>query len=420
MKLKKILAVVLALVMVLALAACSKSESNTIKIGSIGPLTGDAAQYGTAVKLGAELAVKEINAAGGINGYQIEFRMEDDVCDAEKSVSAYGTLKNWGMQMLMGAVTSTCCKAVSTKAETDKMFLLTPSGSSVDCIKPANAFRVCFSDPNQGIAAANYIAENKLGTKIAVIYNSSDSYSTGIKDAFVKEAAEKGLEVVAQEAFTNDNATDFSAQITNIKAKGAELVLLPIYYTPASLIMKQAKDAGYSPKFVGCDGMDGILGMENIDTSLVEGLIYLTPFVAKSSNEAATKFANSFKEAYPDQTQYLNQFAADAYDAIYIIKAAAEKAGIKPDMDIAAVGDAMTAAMLDSTFTFNGVTDTGITWSAEGEPTKTPRVAKIVNGEAVALNDKAEDVTGGAEPVSDVAEAGTGVAEAGIVEAETA
>lgn len=406
MKLRKILAVVLALAMVFAFAACSKSDNGgkegtsdeagsnaaadalsfanegTIKIGSIGPLTGDAAQYGNAVKLGAELAVKEINAAGGINGYEVEFRMEDDVNDAEKAVTAYGTLKDWGMQMLMGTVTSTPCKAVSTEAEADNMFLLTPSGSSVDCIQPDIAFRVCFSDPNQGIVAANYIADNSLATKVAVIFNSSDTYSTGIKDTFVAEAATKGLEVVAQEAFTNDNATDFSAQITNIKAAGAELVFMPIYYTPASLIMKQAKDAGFAPTYLGSDGMDGILGMDNIDTSLVEGLMYLTPFLESSTDEVTARFVNGFKSTYPDQTQYLNQFAADAYDAIYAIKAAAEAGNVTADMEISAVGDAMKAAMVQ--ISVDGVTGTGITWSAEGEPTKTPRVAKIVAGEAVA------------------------------------
>lgn len=402
MKLKKILAVVLALVMVLALAACSKSESNTIKIGSIGPLTGDNAQYGKAVKLGAELAVKEINEAGGINGYQIEFRMEDDVCDAEKAVTAYGTLKDWGMQMIMGAVTSTSCKAVSTKAEADNMFLLTPSGSSVDCIQPDIAFRVCFSDTNQGIVAANYIVDNALATKVAVIFNSSDTYSTGIKDTFVSEAEDKGLEVVAQEAFSDGNNTDFSAQITNIKAAGAELVFLPIYYTPASLIMKQAKDAGFAPTYLGSDGMDGILGMDNIDTSLVEGLMYLTPFLESSTDEVTARFVEGFKSAYPDQTQYLNQFAADAYDAIYAIKAAAEKGKVTADMDISAVGDAMKAAMLE--ISVDGVTGSGITWSADGEPTKAPRVARIVNG-------KAEAVDGKAEAVDDKAEDATGEAE---------
>lgn len=396
MKIKKILAVVLALSMVFAFAACTKdsndgesdvsgsangnvvSTDGTFKIGCIGPLTGDAAQYGNAVKYGAQLAVDEINAAGGINGSKVEFNMEDDVNDAEKAVTAYNNLKDWGMQMLMGTVTSTPCAAVSAETENDNMLLVTPSGSSTDCIDPDTAFRVCFSDPAQGNVAADYIKNNSLATKVAVIFNSSDSYSTGIKDTFIAQSKINGLEVVAEEAFTNDTATDFSAQITNIKSKGAELVFLPIYYTPASLIMKQANDAGFNPIYLGSDGMDGILGMENIDTSLVEGLMYLTPFMETATDDATVKFVTGFKNAYPNEAQYLNQFAADAYDAIYAIKAAAEKAGITTDMSVSAIGDAMKTAMTQ--ITLDGVTGSGITWDATGEPTKTPKVVKIVNG----------------------------------------
>ena len=406
MKVKRIIALALALVMCFAFAACNNDDAQTndpgmtnaeegqtaenmtfakegtLMIGGIGPLTGDNAQYGNAVKLGAELAVKEINAAGGINGYEVAFRMEDDVSQEEKAVTAYNNLKDWGMQMLMGTVTSAPCKAVSTETEADNMFLLTPSGSSVDCIEPDTAFRVCFSDPNQGVGAADYISANSLATKIGIIYNSSDTYSTGIKDKFVEVAPSKGLEVVGEEAFTNDSATDFNAQLTNLRDAGAELLFLPIYYTPASLIMTQAKAMGYTPLYFGSDGMDGILGMDNIDTTLVEGVMYLTPFIESSTDEATAKFVKSFTAAYPDQTQYMNQFAADAYDAMFIIKAAAEKANVTPDMEISAIGDAMKVAMTE--ITVNGVTGTGITWDASGEPTKQPRVAKIVNGEITA------------------------------------
>ena len=387
MKVKRIIALALALVMCFAFAACNNNEDpqtddpgatnaeegqteanlsfaneGTLMIGGIGPLTGDNAQYGNAVKLGAELAVAEINAAGGINGYEVEFRMEDDIGQDEKAVTAYNNLKDWGMQMLMGTVTST--------------------PSSVDCIEPDTAFRVCFSDPNQGLGAADYISANSLATKIGIIYNSSDTYSTGIKDKFVEEAPAKGLEIVGEEAFTNDSATDFNAQLTNLRDAGAELLFLPIYYTPASLIMTQAKAMGYTPLYFGSDGMDGILGMENIDTELVEGVMYLTPFIESSTDEATVKFVESFKAAYPDQTQYMNQFAADAYDAMFIIKAAAEKAGVTADMEVAAIGDAMKVAMTE--ITIDGVTGTGITWDASGEPTKQPRVAKIVGGEITA------------------------------------
>lgn len=399
MKLKKILAVLLALAMVFAFAACTKSpvgeetstddansaasfeKEGTIKIGSIGPLTGDAAIYGNAVKYGAELAVKEINAAGGINGYEVEFKMEDDVHDSEKAVNAYGALKDWGMQLLMGTVTSVPCTAVSTEAANDNMFMLTPSGSAVECLEAGDTlFRVCFSDPNQGIASADYIANNNVAKKIGIIYNSSDVYSTGIKDKFVEEAGVKGLEIVATEAFTNDSATDFTAQLTNVKSAGAELVFLPIYTAPAALILQQADTMSFEPIFFGCDGLDGILSVENFDATLAEGVMLLTPFVANATDAATVNFVKGFK-AMADE-KYLNQFAADAYDAIYAIKAAAEKAGVTSEMEISAIGDAMKVAMTE--ISIDGVTGAGITWSANGEPTKEPKAVVIENGVYVA------------------------------------
>lgn len=400
MKLRKILAVVLALMMVFSFAACTKTTDGTsdvdasnvdsnntfekdgvIKIGGIGPLTGDAALYGNAVLYGAQLAVNEINAAGGINGYKVEFKMEDDMHDAEKSVNAYGALKDWGMQMLMGTVTSVPCTAVSNEAANDNMFLLTPSGSAVECLEAGDTlFRVCFSDPNQGIASADYIANNKLAAKVGIIYNSSDVYSTGIKDKFVEEAGVKNLEIVATEAFTNDSATDFTAQLTNLKSKGAELVFLPIYTAPAALILQQANTMGYAPTFFGCDGLDGILSVENFDATLAEGVMLLTPFVANATDSATVNFVKGFK-AIADE-KYLNQFAADAYDAMFAIKAAAEKANVTPEMSVSDTGDAMKVAMTE--ISIDGVTGAGITWGADGEPSKEPKAVKIANGEYVA------------------------------------
>ena len=182
------------------------------------------AVYGLAVKNAAELAVKEINEAGGINGMQVEFKFEDDEHDAEKSVNAYNSLKDWGMQMLMGTVTSTPCTAVVEKTHEDNMFQLTPSGSAVESIKYDNAFRVCFSDPGQGTASAKYIGENKLASKVAVIYNSSDVYSSGIYQKFAEEAKNQDFEVVSAEAFTEDSKTDFSVQLQKAKDAGADMV----------------------------------------------------------------------------------------------------------------------------------------------------------------------------------------------------
>jgi len=384
MKFKKVLSLVLACTMVMAtLTACggsagSKTEDgagSVFKIGGIGPVTGGAAVYGIAVQRGAELAVEEINAAGGVNGVQIEFQFEDDEHDAEKSINAYNTLKDWNMQMLMGTVTSTPCQAVAEKTKEDNMFMLTPSGSAVPCIQYDNAFRVCFSDPNQGLASAKYIGENGLASKVAVIYNSSDVYSQGIYEKFAGEAANQPFEIVAAEQFTTDSATDFSVQLKKAQDAGAELVFLPIYYQEASLILQQADAMGFAPKFFGCDGLDGLLGVENFDTSLAEGVMLLTPFVAGDDD-----FSKDFKAKFGEDPI---QFAADAYDAIYIMKAAMEKAGVTPDMSVSDMCDKMKEAMTQ--ITVDGTTGSGMTWSADGEPTKEPKAMVIEGGQYVAM-----------------------------------
>lgn len=351
------------------------SSAGTLKIGGIGPTTGSAAVYGVAVQNAAQLAVDEINATGGINGVQIEFKFEDDECDAEKSVNAYNTLKDWGMQMLVGTVTSGCSVAVAEKTSEDNMFQLTPSGSSVDCVKYDNAFRVCFSDPNQGAASALYIGENAIASKVAIIYDSSDIYSSGIYEKFVAETANQPFEIVSAEAFTADNKTDFSVQLQKAKDAGAELVFLPIYYTEASLILSQASTMGYAPIFFGCDGLDGILNVENFDTSLAEGVMLLTPFAADAEDDLTKNFVSAYKEKFGDIP---NQFAADAYDAIYAIKAAGEKVGITPDMDMSAICEAMKGAMTE--ISLDGLTGVGMTWDASGEPNKAPKAVQITDG----------------------------------------
>ena len=398
---KRVLSLSLALAMAASLTACGSSSSTTettaaaaadattaaagasseassdkvFKIGGIGPVTGAAAVYGLAVKNGAQIAVDEINADGGINGYQIEFNFQDDEHDAEKSVNAYNTLKDWGMQVLMGTVTSAPCVAVADKTNADNMFQITPSGSSVECAQNPNVFRVCFSDPDQGAASATYIAENKLAEKIAVIYDSSDVYSSGIYEKFAAEAANQGLEIVDAEAFTADSNKDFSTQLQKAKDAGADLVFLPIYYTEASLILKQADTMGYAPKFFGCDGMDGILQVENFDTKLAEGLMLLTPFAADAQDELTQKFVTSYKENYGETPI---QFAADAYDAIYAIKAAMEEADITPDTSVNDTCDKMKEAMLK--IKVNGLTGEDMTWTEDGEPHKAPKAVKVVDG----------------------------------------
>ena len=354
------------------------SDELVFKIGGIGPITGGAAIYGLGVQNATKLAADEINAAGGINGYKVEVKFADDEHDPEKSVNAYNELKDWGMQALLGTVTSAPCIAVADKALEDNMFLLTPSGSSEDCIVNDNAFRVCFSDPEQGSKSAEYIGTNGLASKVAVIYDSSDPYSAGIYETFAKEAENQPFEIVAAEAFTADSKTDFTVQIQKAKDGGAELIFLPIYYEQVSLILDQANKIGYAPKFFGCDGVDGILSLEGFDTSLAEGVMLLTPFVT-DENDASKEFTANYEAEFGGTP---NQFAADAYDGLYAIKAAIEQANLTPDMSVSDLCEGLKGAMVE--ITLDGLTGE-ITWDASGAPVKEPKAMVIKDGAYTAM-----------------------------------
>ena len=394
---KKALSLLLAGSMVLSLAACGGSKdttttadsssassdaagSDTFKIGGTGPITGGAAIYGNAVKNGIQIAVDEINAAGGINGYQIDYNFQDDEHDAEKAVNAYNNLKDWGMQVLIGTTTSAPCIAVVEKTHEDNMFQITPSGTAVECVQYDNAYRMCFSDPTQGTESAKYIGENGMAQKVAVIYDSSDVYSTGIYEAFAAEAENQPFDIVSVEAFTADAKTDFSVQVQKSKDAGADLLFMPFYYTEASLVLAECNKQGYEPTFFGCDGMDGILGVENFDTALAEGLTFLAPFVAKSEDEQVQSFVSKYEADYGETP---NQFAADAYDCVYVVKAAIEAAGATPDMSVSDLCDAMKEAM--ASVSYSGITGKDITWGEDGEPNKAPLVVKVVDGEYTEL-----------------------------------
>ncbi len=358
-----------------AAEAGSESADGVFVIGGSGPLTGGAAIYGQAVKNGGQIAVDEINEAGGINGYQVKWVFEDDEHDAEKALNAYNTLKDEGLQMMVGTVTSGPCLAVVQETADDNMFQITPSGTTQDITANPNVFRMCFSDPAQGAKSAQYIGEHGLATKVGVIYDSSDPYSQGIYESFDADAANYGIEIVAAEAFTADSKTDFTAQLQKMKDAGAELVFLPFYYTEAALVLKQAKDMNYAPTFFGCDGMDGILNLENFDTSLAEGLMLLTPFSADATDDLTVNFVTKYNELFGETPI---QFAADAYDCVYAIKAAAEKANITPDMSVSDICDALEPAMTE--IEFDGLTGTGIKFDENGEPDKAPKAVVIENG----------------------------------------
>ncbi len=355
------------------------SEGGSFKVGGTAPLTGDAAIYGNAAKNGAQIAVDEINAEGGTVTFELNY--QDDEGDAEKAVNAYNTLKDWGMHLSLGSVTSKPCEATAAETYADRIFALTPSASSVAVTQDKdNMFQMCFMDPNQGNASAQYISDQKLGSKIAIIWKNDDVYSTGIHDKFVEEAKTRGLEVVSDTTFTSASANDFTVQLGDAKDKGADLVFLPMYYQPASLILTQANDMGYAPKFFGVDGMDGILTLDGFDPKLAEGVMLLTPFNADAEDEKTKSFVEKYQSQFGEIP---NQFAADAYDCIYAYKAAIEASGITSDMTAEDICEKMVAAF--PTLTFDGLTGTGMVWDATGAVSKTPKGMVIQNGGYVGM-----------------------------------
>lgn len=392
MKFNSVMKSGLAALMSLSLVACGGSSASTstggsatgtaaFKLGGTGPTTGDAAIYGQAVENGAKLAVEAVNAAGKV---ALEFNFQDDQADGEKASTAYNTLIDWGMQVSIGATTSGAGQALSPLFVQDDIFAITPSGSSTAVIYQntetntdpyGNVFQMCFTDPNQGVASADYISANKdLGTKVAIIYRNDDNYSSGITDKFKEEAEKVNLDVVYTGGFAN-GTTDFSVYVTAAKDAGADVVFLPIYYQPASQILAEANKQGYTPTFFGCDGMDGILTMEGFDTTLAEGLYMLTPFAADATDDATVDFVTKYKDAYGETP---NQFAADAYDAVMAIAQALEKAGVSATDAQADITAALKTQF--TSMTFDGLTGTNVTWNENGEVSKAPKAIVIQGG----------------------------------------
>ena len=409
---KKFLAGVLAAAMALSLTACGGGDSSTpststpdastgdsstpaadgaitIKVGGIGPLTGSTATYGVATHYGAQVAVDEINALD--SDIKLELRFEDDTGVNETGVSAYNTLKDWDVDVIYGTTTTGPCVAVAAETYADRYFQLTPSASSPDVTDGKdNVFQMCFTDPNQGLTAANYVADNNLATKVAVIYNNGDAYSTGIAQGFIAQAAERGLEVVTEQTFPADTTTDFKVQLAACRDGGAELVFMPIYYGPASLVLQQANAMGYDPQFFGGDGMDGILAIEGFDTSLAEGLMLLTPFNATAEDERTVTFVASYK-ALSGSDENPNQFAADGYDCMYAIYEALQRIDNLEEiaaMDYAerhaALCEALISVFTSADFAVDGLTGPGMTWQTNGEVAKEIMVMTVKGGAYVA------------------------------------
>ena len=411
---KRLISILVVMVMIFSMTSCAKDDKSgnensgntgstgstvssgtgngeltgTLNMGMIGPMTGGAAIYGMNVANAAKIAVDEINALN--TGFSIKLNCQDDEHDAEKSVNAYNNLKDWGVQMIVGCVTTTPCTAVAQEAYSDRLFMLTPSASGTSVTQGNdNVFQLCFSDPNQGSASAQYIADKKMATKIAIIYNNGDAYSTGIYQTFSAKAAELGLNIVSVTTFASDDNADFSVQIKDAQDNGADLVFLPIYYTPASLILQQASTVGYKPTFFGVDGMDGILTLDGFDTSLAEGVILLTPFSADAKDERTVNFVSAYKKLHGEIP---NQFGADAYDSVYVIFEALKKyAAANGGLDVTGLGnkelcDILISVFTSGSFSVDGLTGEAMSWNAVGEVNKAPKGMVIQNGAYVGLD----------------------------------
>lgn len=351
----------------------SSSDEKTLLIGGTGPLTGDYATYGISVQQGAQIAVDEINEKGGVNGYIIKLEVEDDQADPQQAVQAYAKLMDNGMNLSLGSTTSGACVALVKEAKEDGIVTMTPSASQKEATAYDNNFRVCFLDPDQGTYSADFIKENNLATKVAVLYDKSNTYSVGVYEAFAKEAEKLGLSIVTTQAFTDSSNTDFSSQIQAVKNSGAELLFMPFYQQEAAAVLMQAQGVLENVTYFGVDGMDGVLeklGTEN--QAIANGVMLLTPFSASSSDPTVANFVAKYKEKYnatPDQ------FAADAYDAVYALCAAFEKAGLETDDP--EFNQAIAKAMTEIEVT--GATGV-MTWSADGECKKQAKAVVISDG----------------------------------------
>ena len=352
----------------------SASSDASFKIGTIGPLTGAAASYGKSVTQGVELGCKDFST----KELPLVSKAEDDQADGEKAVNAFNTLLDWGMQALVGPTTTGASVAVAAECGNDpKTFMITPSASSEDVTDGKDCvFQVCFTDPNQGVNAAKFLAQKYADEKFVLFYNSGDAYSSGIADSFKAQAAESKLEIVDEETFKDDSATSFTNQLTKAKQAGATMIFAPIYYTPASVLLKNAKDMGYDMTLMGTDGMDGLLSVEGFDTSLAEGVLLMTPFSADDEKNA--DFVKSYKEEY-DETP--NQFAADAYDCVHAIAEAIDKAGIDTTADGADIAADLAKAMRK--IKIDGLTGE-LTWNDEGQVEKPATAYVIQDGKYIA------------------------------------
>ena len=353
---KKLVSVALILAMAISFVLPALAE-DTIKIGGIGVLTGPYAMYGVGVKNGVDLYISELNAAGGINGQQVEMIWEDDEGSPDKAANAYNKLvQNDGVVAVLGPVLSGATDAAADLAASDGIPMITASATAyyITTDRPS-VFRTCFLDPFQGVVMADFTVQELKATKVAAMYKNGDEYSVGLKDAFVQEAEKLGVQVVAQEA-SADKDVDYKTQLTNIKNAGAEVVFLAYYGDAASYILTQANELGMDVKFTGGDGISNITGSIS-DKSLLVNMYYSDHFSNSADSDVVKAYLAGYQAMYGEMPAI--SFSATAYDAAKVLCSAIAAGTTEPD--------AITAAIKSSAI--DGVTGT-ITFDDHNDPIK--------------------------------------------------
>ena len=376
---KKIISFVLAAAMLVGcaamLASCGKNytaDNTAFYLGATGPLFGDNSQYGISVRNGAQLAVDQINAQGGLNGYDFYFDMKDDKCLPADAQTGYNLLLEAGMQASLGSVTSGACEGFCALAAEDGVFAMSPSASAADIIKDRpTVFRSCFGDPDQSKIAADKIVNEYKYTNVGVIYDTSDTYSSGLYDAFVEAMNDMGKTFKTQ-TFNAENKTSFGTQVAALK--DCDVIFLPIYYQEANLVADACVEVECKAALFGCDGLDGVDPTYALDAdgNVNNKITYITPFDVNSTDEKVSAFVAAYKAKYNNATP--DQFAAGAYDTVWAIYEAMKKANVT-DVTISAadLAEILVEVFTSDDFSYSGVTG-NIKWDESGAPTKDPKI----------------------------------------------
>ena len=345
------------------------ATGNTITIGSITTNSGTAAAYGEAEVAGFKLAIKEINKAGGINGKNVKLESLDDKGDATEASNAFNKLAGDNSVLAVaGPTISSTTAAVAPLADQSKLVAIAPAATSDSIETGGYLFRACFKDSYQGEVAANFAADTLKVKKVAVLYGTGDPYSSGTAESFVKAAKAKGLEVVDQESSSSADDTEYSSQLQKIQASGAQFLYAPYYYSVAGpYVIPQARSVGFDGVIMGPDGYDGLKLTDN--TAVYNKVYYTTHYSPDdTSNSKVQDFIKSFKAADGEDP---NTFSALAYDTVYMLKQAMEKAGKNATRE-----DVRNAV---NGMSFKGVTGS-FTLDKSGSPKKSVIVLEYKNG----------------------------------------